>query len=266
VLPAVIVTMLACAPQDRERKEGRASDEWTRMVPFEDGVELVLGNRYGSIEIEGVEGNAMAVRVERVVQAPTEALARDLVPKVVIEEKIGMKQMSLRTEGISGMLIGVSFQTNYRVKVPTGARLRAQTVDGDISVRNIAGRVAAVTVSGNIVGQALRGAVDVRTNAGKVTIDLAAVGEDPVAIRSGRGGVLQLTVPPDANANLSATATNAKISVTGLSFEPLGEQEAVNRPRRVRGRLNRGGTPIELSSVTADIVVYARSTSRSGEP
>jgi hypothetical protein len=230
------------------------------MVPFEKDGEIDIVNRYGAIEVTSGDAGAVAVRIERIAHAPNEATARTLVPKIAIEEKVGVKRLSLRTEGIAGVLIGVSFETNYRVSVPPTALVRLQTTNGAISIAGIKGRVAVLSNTGTVTGKDLGGAVDVRTMGGEVNIDLASITDQPVAIRAGRGAPLQLSIPPAANANLSATATNANILVEGLRFAPIGEpeRERGRGPRRVRGRINKGGTPIELSSVGGDISVRAR--------
>jgi hypothetical protein len=228
------------------------------MVPFERDGEIEIVNRYGSIEVTSGDPNAVAVKIERIANAPNEATARSLVPKIAIEEKVGVKRLSLRTEGIAGVLIGVSFETNYRISVPPTALVRLQTTNGAITVTGIKGRVAALSNTGSVTGKELGGAVDVRSMGGEVNIDLASITDQPIAIRAGRGAPLQLSIPPDANANLSATATNANISVDGLRFAPIGEVERGRGPRRVRGRINKGGTPIELSTAGGEISVRAR--------
>jgi hypothetical protein len=67
-------------------------------------------------------------------------------------------------------------------------------------------------------------------------------------------GTLELAVPEKADANLTASVTNGKIDLGELELDPLGEQTA----RRVRGRLNAGGTPIDLSVTNGNIALKAR--------
>jgi hypothetical protein len=258
LLAALLTAAAGCGPKPRDNTPVKAADEWTRMVPFEKDGEIEIVNRYGSIAVTSGDAGAVAVKIERIAHAPNQATARTLVPKIAIEETVGVKRLSLRTEGIAGVLIGVSFETNYRVSVPPTALVRLQTGNGAISIAGIQGRVAVLSNMGTITGRDLGGAIDVRSMGGEIKIDLASVTDQPVAIRAGRGAPLQLSIPLATNANLSATATNANISVEGLRFAPIGEPERGRGPRRVRGRINKGGTPIELSSVGGDISVRAR--------
>jgi hypothetical protein len=63
-----------------------------------------------------------------------------------------------------------------------------------------------------------------------------------------------LTLPRAARANLSATCTNGAIDVSGVALELMGEQSK----RRVRGRINGGGTPVELTTTNGSISVAVR--------
>jgi hypothetical protein len=45
--------------------------------------------------------------------------------------------------------------------------------------------------------------------------------------------------------------TNGKIDGSALELEPLGEQTS----RRIRGRLNAGGAPIELVATNGNILI-----------
>ena len=72
-------------------------------------------------------------------------------------------------------------------------------------------------------------------------------------LRATNGSVV-LKLPSDANASLEANCTNGTIDVNDFALEPFGEQTR----RRVRGRLNAGGTPIEITTINGDIHVAPR--------
>jgi hypothetical protein len=68
-------------------------------------------------------------------------------------------------------------------------------------------------------------------------------------------------VPANINAALIANTTNGGVEMTGLAFEPTegsGPAPERNSRRRIRGRLNAGGSPIELNSVNGGIRLHAR--------
>jgi hypothetical protein len=264
-IPLVLAaTAAACHPANREQTAGVAKDEWTKSYPLAENGEVSLVNNDGAIEIEGVVGLASVdVRIERTAHAQSEAAARDLLPKIAIKEDVAPDRVALETEGIAGVLIGVSFETHYRVRVPAAARVRAETRRAPVNISNLAGRVAVVSRGGSVTGTALRGPVDIRTG-GSVTLDMEALGgeTDPVFVRVTQPGDIKIALPPDANATLSATTTAAgRATVSGLSFQQIGEPDPPGRQRRLRGRINKGGAPVELSTVAGSIDVHPR-----GEP
>ena len=125
---------------------------------------------------------------------------------------------------------------------PDAAVVRARTTNGEIAVEGITGRVFATTTNGGVNGRELSGGVDARATNGRVAIDLQAVGDDPIDVRTTNGNV-QVTLPNNAKANVSASCVNGAIDVSAVMLEPMGEQSK----RRVRGRMNGGGTPIEVA-------------------
>jgi Putative adhesin len=255
---AALMVFPACRPASRDQISGRASDSWTHTYPLAAGGEVEIVNRNGSIDIESAEGATVEIRAERVAHATTGKGAGDLLPRIVITEHIKPDHVSVQTEGIPGILVGVTFEVTYHVKAPAWAVVRAQTTSGNVTVQGFTGRIVATAIGGNVTGEHLRGGVEARTNNGNIAIDLDAVGGDPVALRT-TNGTLTLAMPESSSGNLSASCVNGNISLTGLTFEPMGEQAAPRgRTRRIRGRINAGGTPIELQTVNGNISISAR--------
>lgn len=230
--------------------EGRAADEWTRTYSLSsDGeVQIIGGN--GSVDVQAGSGTSVEVRAERIARAATDAAAQEIVPRIEIREDIAPEKVVLQTVGLAGIVIGVETTVNYRVTVPSSARVRVRTVTGGVTVADTNGRVVISSTNGPVVGKNLRGGVDARSVNGAVTIGLAAFGRDPVDLRATNGSV-DLTLPAGTNASLEANCTNGSIDIHDLPLEPFGEQTR----RRVRGRLNAGGTPIEITTVNGDIHV-----------
>ena len=231
----------------------RASDEWTRTYPLAANGELQVVNSNGKLEVEGVEGDMVEVRAERIARAATEAAARELLPRIEINEDVRPDRVAIETRRPSGILIGVSFEVQYRVRVPKTALVRLRTVNGELVVTALGGRLVATTTNGAVTGRDLSGGVEARATNGRVTIDVGSVGADPIDLRT-TNGALQLTLPRAARANLSATCTNGAIDVSGVAMELMGEQSK----RRVRGRINGGGTPVELTTTNGSISVAVR--------
>ena len=99
------------------------------------------------------------------------------------------------------------------------------------------------------------GGVEARTTNGMVNIDFASVGRDPISAKTTNGGVV-ISLPETAKADLSASWTNG-----GVNVSPDLKVEVVEKARRrFEGRMNGGGTTIELETTNGGIRVRTRQT------
>jgi hypothetical protein len=251
LLPSVVATVALGACQAALGSlDARASDVWTKTYSLAANGEVQVVNINGTLDVEGVDGTIVDVRAERMARAATETAARQLLPRIVINEDVRPDRVAIETRPPGGILIGVSFEVRYHVRVPRTALIRLRTVNGDVGVSAVGGRLVASTTNGGVTGRELSGGVEARTINGRVTIDVGSLGTDPIDLRT-VNGALQLTLPQSARANLSATCTNGAIDVSGVALELMGEQSR----RRVRGRINGGGTPVELTTTNGSIRV-----------
>jgi DUF4097 and DUF4098 domain-containing protein YvlB len=121
----------------------------------------------------------------------------------------------------------------------------------------MSGSVVLSTINGRLVARDLSGGVDARSVNGKLTVDLSAIGSEPIRLRT-TNGTVDLALPAGANANFLATTVNGSVNVSGLPFTPMGEQDGRARGRRTFGRINAGGTPIEVQTVNGSVTVHLR--------
>jgi DUF4097 and DUF4098 domain-containing protein YvlB len=230
----------------------RATDEWTRTYPLAAGGEVRIANTNGKIDVEGVDGSTVEVRAERIARGATDAAARELLPRIVIKEDVKPDRISLETERMSGIMIGVRFEVRYHVRAPKNAVINVTNTNGQVELTALSGDVTAHTTNGGVNGKGLRGALDARSTNGGVNIDLASVGSGKIVLRTTNGGVT-LTIPESAKADISASCTNGGINVNSLENLEITESSR----RKVEGRLNGGGTPIELRTTNGGIRVRA---------
>jgi len=252
-MPIVAAASVACQNPGGAHQTARASDEWTRTLPLGVDDELRILNTNGSLDLEGVSSGTVEVRAERVAHATTDQAARELLTHINIRDTNDAGKVTVETERIGGVLIGVSFEVNYHVKAPAAALIRTRTSDGPTTFTGTTGRVIASGVNGAIIGRAVAGGIEARTTNGQIDVELLKVSDQVVDLRTVNGGI-KLAVPLQANATLSATSVNGMIDVTGLAFEKFGDEAR----RRIRGRINAGGSPIELNAINGDIRVRAR--------
>jgi hypothetical protein len=250
-----VALVLAACDMSFGHLAARATDEWTRTYPLTAGGEVRIVNTNGKIDIEGVDGSTVEVRAEKIAHGATDAAARELLPRIAIKEDVRPDRVSLETERLSGILIGVSFEVRYHVRAPKNAVVNVTNTNGQVALTALTGNVTAHTTNGGVNGKGLSGSLDARSTNGGVTVDMVSVGDGRIALRTTNGGVT-LTIPETAKADISASCTNGGINVNSLDKLEITESSR----RKFEGRLNGGGTPIELHTTNGGIRVRARET------
>ena len=139
------------------RHGARATDSWTHTYPLNETGEVTIANANGRIEVEGVDGSTLEVTAERIATGATDQLARDLLPRIPIEEHATPDFVSIETRRIRGFMIGASYEVRYKVKIPRTATIRATTVNGFVFITAMNGRVIAQTTNGGVLATQIAG-------------------------------------------------------------------------------------------------------------
>lgn len=239
----------------------KATDEWTRTYSLTPGGEIRIVNGNGRVDVEPADGAQIEVRAERIARGATEAAARELLPKITINEDVKPDRVTLETARMTGLLIGVSFEVRYHVRAPKTAVVNVNNTNGQIVVTGLAGRVLAHTTNGSVRGSGLSGGVDASTTNGSVNVDFAAIGSDPITMHTTNGSVT-VGLPDTAKATISASWTNG-----GINIAPELKVESAERSRRrFDGMLNGGGTSIDVHTTNGGIRIRRRGeATESGE-
>jgi DUF4097 and DUF4098 domain-containing protein YvlB len=250
VLTAVVLTasaaaFAACGPMGPYT--GEAHDTWTRTYDISKTGEVSIANVNGRVEVEGVDGSKVEIQAERIAHGATDQLARELLPKIEINDRSTPDLVHIETGRMSGILIGASFEVRYHVKAPKTTVVRASTVNGGVEVRSLGGRTSARTTNGGVVAKDITGGLEARTVNGGVRAGFAAIGTNDITLSTVNGGV-RLTVPESAKATVNATWVNGGFNSIGLKFETRESGK-----RHFEGLLNGGGTPINVNTVNGGI-------------
>lgn len=249
-LGVLALVLAGCHGPDRKTLSGRASDEWVRSYALSANGEVQITNGNGAVDVQATDGDTVEVRAERIATASNDAAAAEILPRMTIQEDITVGKVALKTEPLGGIVIGVTTEVRYHVRAPKQALVRVRAVNGALTVKGFGGRVILNSVNGGVTAAELSGGIEVRSSNGNAKVAMTSFGKDLVDIRVTNGG-LELTLPGTSDANLTASVTNGTVDASALTFEPLGEQTS----RRIRGRLNAGGTPIELVATNGNILV-----------
>jgi len=233
---------------------GRASDEWKKTYTVTPGGRFDVKNGNGRVTIEqGADDSTIDVRAERVVKASSDEAARDILKQVEIREDVKPDSVRLETKGPQNRG-RTNIEVRYFIKVPKSIKVEARTTNGGVQLNGIGNEVTASSMNGGIKGEGLSGHIDANTTNGGGEIELASVSDAGVKLETVNGGV-QLQLPKTAKADISARVVNGGVHIDDtLSLESTGEKSR----RNVEGRLNGGGSRIDLSTTNGGIHVTGR--------
>jgi hypothetical protein len=248
-----LIVVLAGCDVSLGKLMGRATEEWTHTYPLAEGGEVRIGNTNGRIEVEGVDGSTVEIRAEKIARAATDTGASELLPRIKIKEDATADRISVETERMGGIMIGVAFEVRYHVRVPKHAVVNVTTTNGGITLTALGGNAIAHTTNGGVNAKALTGGIEARSTNGGVNVDMSSVGSERVSLRTTNGAVL-LMVPETAKADFSASCVNG-----GIIVSPDLKLDVTEQSRRsLEGRLNGGGAQVELRTTNGGIRIRPR--------
>ena len=176
-----------------------------------------------------------------------------MLDRIQIVEEVSGSRIRLQTKvNTVTSWLGGGTEVRYFVKVPAGAELDVETVNGGIEITGTRGRVTAETTNGGVTARRIGGPIDASTTNGGVDVDVEAVTEPGIDLECTNGGI-SLRLPRDAKATLAASITNGGIDANNLQIEVVGKATR----RRLEGRLNGGGPRIALDGTNGGIRISA---------
>jgi len=248
---SVALTLLALAcdasldSDDSHSSRGRAEDEWARGYPAAGGARLELVNVNGSISAEAAEGASLELVAKREASARSDEAAQELLAKLEMRESA--RDGVVRVEVVHPELPrSANIEVRWTVRVPAGVSVDLHNENGRISLAGLSGEVRAHTVNGAVSGKALASTlVEAKTVNGQVELELAKplTGTGSVALAAVNGGV-ELRLPGDSKASLSASVTNGSVRAEGFELAKSGASSRT----RLEGTLGGGGTPVTLET------------------
>jgi Putative adhesin len=225
---------------------GQSADTWTRSYTVTPGGRFEVVNVNGLVQVEPGSGAAIEVRAERRAKASSDETAKDLLGKVEMREDVQADAVRLEAKPPKTFRGGVDIK--FFVKVPSSVKVVARTVNGGIRLIGLPNDVEATTTNGGVEAEQVSGTLHVSTTNGGVRLALSDVGKGGLRAETVNGGV-NVELPKDASADVSARVVNGGLGVDNLQLETIGEQSR----RRLEGKLNGGGPPIDLGTTNGGI-------------
>jgi hypothetical protein len=230
------------------RAKDQVQEEFHQTYPLNAEGQLQLDNVNGKVRI--TTWDRAEVKVDAVKRADTQEYLDEL--KIEIEAqpdrvRIHTKQPDSKQGGRG---IGHSGSVDYEITVPTQARLKdVQTVNGTLEAEGVRGAVHASTVNGRLTVKGLAADTELESVNGAVEASFDQLTGVKVVSTKTVNGKVDLTLPANADADVSAKTVNGSIHAgRGLTVKrnwPIGSE--------LHGTLGKGGTRVKAEAVNGSI-------------
>ncbi len=225
------------------------TEEETFSYTLDDGGRFSISNVNGSITVTGKSGDSVEII------ATKKADSKDELDKIEIEISHSSDEIIVETElgkSSSWFSRGSSGQVTYDVIVPVGSELDSvETVNGNVSISGVSGKVVAESVNGDLDISGLQGDVKLSTVNGGVDADFTRCeGEQKIKAETVNGRVT-ITLPDDADVRVSADTLNGGIN--GRDFGLETDKGFVGSD--LNGEIGNGSARLNIDTVNGSIKI-----------
>jgi len=239
---SAVCTTLVCTQWARAEE----TEELHKALPLNADGRLHLDNVNGSIRIEAWD--KAVVQLDAVKKAKT----KEQVDAVKIEIDSNPDRLTIHTKypSTKNWFRNNNASVEYTLKVPKNAALdEISSVNGNVDVSGVTGKVHASTVNGAVNARGLAANTELSTVNGAVKAAFDSIDKVKSVSFSSVNGALDLQLPPNPNADISLSTVNGRISgdVTVKKNWPVGSEAKV--------QLGEGGTKVKGSTVNGGMKV-----------
>jgi DUF4097 and DUF4098 domain-containing protein YvlB len=226
------------------------TEEETFSYTLDDGGRFSISNVNGSITVTG--GNGDSVEVVAIKKADNqedldkiEIEISHSASEIVIETELGKSDGWFSRGSNSG-------EVRYEVIVPGGTMLDSvETVNGNVNVSGVSGKVVAESVNGDLDISDLAGDVALATVNGSINAAFAICeGQQSVKTETVNGRVA-ITLPKDADVEISADTMNGGIN--GRDFGLETDKGFVGS--NLNGKIGEGSARLNVDTINGSIKI-----------
>jgi len=243
LLPAVALALSAC---------GVAGGPLTARDHVEETRALETDGRFSLENVNGRIELTTWSKPEVRIEADRAAVDESALERLQVDISGEGREVEVRTRHQTTGIFpfgGAGGKVDYRVTVPSGARVRLATVNGPIEVEGVTGGLRVEAVNGGVTMRDVGGAVEAATvNGGIDARYSAAPREGDHRFETVNGGI-EVSLPDGTTGRLQATTVNGSISCE------LPIEEARKSRRRLEGRLGPGPGSFEIETVNGSVHV-----------
>jgi DUF4097 and DUF4098 domain-containing protein YvlB len=242
IATAVFVVLAAALPA----AASQFRDEFHKSYPASPNVNISLSNINGSVQITAWDKNE--VQLDAVKTANTQEKLNEAEIRVDASDN----SIHIETHYPSRFANNNPATVEYQLQVPRSARLdKIELVNGKLDIDGVKGEVYGSSVNGSVTGQSLSGDVELSTVNGSVRSELVDMGKAHHVKLSSVNGHIELAMPKDANAHLTANTVSGSIS-SDFSL-PIHKGWVGSN---LDTTLGSGATQVELSNVNGSIKIH----------
>lgn len=223
---------------------------------------LTIHNVSGDVRISGYDGEGVLVT------AVKEGSDRD---RVEVEDNSQGNRVDLRARYENCRNCSINASIRFEVQVPRSLSLNfdeIETASGNITVRDVTGRLRLNTASGDVRVQRVNGVVNantasgtmrvtdvvgaVRANSasGDVTVEMTRLEGTDNLVFSTASGDLHVRMPSNLDADVELSTSSGSIRT---DFPLEVRRDGYGPSRSARGRLGNGSRLLRISSASGDI-------------
>jgi len=208
----------------------------------------------GRFSLENVNGTVTLAtwsKDEVRIEADRAAVDEDALERLKVEISGEGREVEVRTRHQKNgfPFFGSGGKVDYRVTVPSRARVKVSTVNGRIDVEGVGGELRVESVNGPVRIRDVAGEVEAETVNGGIEARYAATPDRGRHRFETVNGGIDVELPENAQGHLDARTVNGSISCD------LPIAEVQKSRRRLEGRLGNGDGSFDMETVNGSVHV-----------
>jgi len=226
------------------------TEEETFSYTLNDGGRFSVSNVNGSITVTGGSGDSVEIVATKKAgnQKELDEIEIEIshsANEIVVETELGDSKSWFSLGGNSG-------QVEYEITVPVGTMLDSvETVNGDVNISKVSGKVVAESVNGDLNISGLAGDAKLATVNGGIDADFAKCeGQQSIKAETVNGRVT-ITLPENADVEVSADTLNGGIN--GGDFGLETDKGFVGSD--LNGKIGNGNARLNIDTVNGSIKI-----------
>lgn len=241
-----------------------ATDEFHKTISFKSGGKVSVRNINGYINAESWDKDQ--VKIDAEIRVKTEwgssVDAEEIIKKVKIEIDESGDMLRIEADypnkkhGVSDWNFNdderYTVIVDYSIKIPVETDLNLDSVNGAVKAENLKGEISLKTVNGSVNVSDINGSIKASTVNGEIKARSTHLDKSNDIHLSSVNGSVRLSLPSNVAADIHASTVNGGIS-TDFPVTVTGKFIG----KKIDGKINGGGSSIDLSTVNGGISIDA---------